>query len=110
MRILVLALAGVFVVSAHAAVYAEPLGSKMNGVSTVPGTAQWHDGSGWHPGSGHIRHPNGEWCPPTWTLDSARARRLYAVPAVPTYLVWGPRGGAFDYPDLLGPTTGWDDP
>jgi hypothetical protein len=110
MRSLGLALAGVFVVSAHAAVYAEPLGSKMNGVGTVPGTAQWHDGSGWHPGSGHIRHPNGEWCPPAWTLDSARARRLYAVPAVPTYWVWGPRGGAFDYPDLLGPTTGWDDP
>ena len=33
-------------------------------------------------------------------------------PGVPTYWVWGPSGGAFDYPfaDWRGPTGGWGNP
>jgi hypothetical protein len=31
---------------------------------------------------------------------------------IPTYWVWGPSGGAFDYPfaDWRGPTGGWGNP
>jgi hypothetical protein len=110
MRVLGLALAGMIVLSAHGPVYADPLGPKTTGAGTVPGTIQWRGGSGWHPGSAHIGPPNGKWCPPPWALGNTHARRFLAAPAVPTYWVWGPRGGAFDYPDLLGPTTGWDGP
>jgi hypothetical protein len=36
----------------------------------------------------------------------------YPGPGVPTYWVWGPSGGAFDYPfaDWRGPTGGWGNP
>jgi hypothetical protein len=36
----------------------------------------------------------------------------YAGPGVPTYWVWGPSGGTFDYPfaDWRGPDGGWGNP
>ena len=38
---------------------------------------------------------------------------FYGGPPVPTYWVWGPSGGAFDYPfaaEWRGPTGGWGNP
>jgi len=43
---------------------------------------------------------------------SSRRMGPYPGPGVPTYWVWGPSGGAFDYPfaDWRGPTGGWGNP
>jgi hypothetical protein len=65
-----------------------------------PATGQFRQWPGggvsphWRPGP----HPHG-WGPFGWQ-------------GVPTYWVWGPSGGAFDYPfaDWRGPTGGWGNP
>jgi hypothetical protein len=62
-----------------------------------------HSGAiGGQPTAGHVRQWNGYyggWGP-------------YGGPGVPTYWVWGPSGGAFDYPfsDWRGPSGGWGNP
>jgi hypothetical protein len=58
---------------------------------------QWPPGSvspNWRPNV-----PPGQWGP-------------YPGPGVPTFWVWGPSGGNFDYPfaDWRGPTGGWGNP
>jgi hypothetical protein len=76
------------------------VGSGTVGSGTVgahPTVRQWN--GGWvQPHWGPNGHPLG-WGPNGW-------------PGVPTYWVWGPSGGAFDYPfaDWRGPTGGWGNP
>jgi len=110
MGVLGLALAGSLALMAPIAAHSASLGSGTGHAMTgpTPGVMQvgdWH-GSNWHPapGGGNGWHPphsgpgpvNGGW-------------GGYAGPGVPTYWVWGPSGGAFDYPfsDWRGPDGGW---
>jgi len=105
MRVLGLALAGVLAMSAQIAAHADQPG---------PGGARGAGrSSGWHapPGAGQWK---GGWVPPHWwgTNRNHSGWGPYAWPAVPTYWVWGPGGGVFDYPfaDWRGPTGGWGNP
>jgi hypothetical protein len=113
-RFLGVALAGLLALMAPIAAHSASLGSSIGQTSTgpAPGLVQVADGHGsnWHPapgGGGGGSHPpywrpsrfNGWWSP-------------YGGPGVPTYWVWGPSGGAFDYPfsDWRAPTGGWGNP
>jgi hypothetical protein len=65
----------------------------MSGQPTASRSRQWSASRG----------PNGR--PFGW--------RPYGWQGVPTYWVWGPSGGAFDYPfaaEWRGPTGGWGNP
>jgi len=114
MRVLRLALAGSLAlmapIAAHSASLESNTGQAMTG--PTPGVMQVGDGHGsnWHPAPGgggggwHLPYSvpsrfNGGW-------------GAYAGPGVPTYWVWGPSGGAFDYPfsDWRGPSGGWGNP
>ena len=106
MRVFGLVLAGALALTASTAVQAGSLGpayypmpNGWNGDWRRPPSParQWNGGSvsrRWWPNG-----PPGGWvcCP---------------GPGVPTYWVWGPGGGAFDYPfaDWRGPTGGWGNP
>ena len=76
-------------------------------MGAVPG------GSRWHAVAGH-RH---EWtrgcCAPSWgPYRHYGGSGAYLGPGVATYWVWGPSGGAFDYPfaDWREPHGGWGNP
>jgi hypothetical protein len=95
MRALELALAAAISLCAATPAYADP------------------PGSGSHRASGQVRHRNGAWVSPNWGPNGHyRGWGPYGGPAVPTFWVWGPSGGAFDYPfsDWRGPTGGWGNP
>ncbi len=80
----------------------------------------WDGGDSGHSGaiSGHTtasrsRQWNGGGGPPHWGPSRYYGGWVpYVGPGVPTYWVWGPSGGAFDYPfaDWRGPTDGWGSP
>lgn len=128
MRVLGLALAGVFALTAPTAAQEGPLGSHMRpaGAGPAPGILQVWDGNrpgwhsvpngwagGWHQVPGHSRQWNGEWVSRHWGPSGPPGGwGLYGALGVPTYWVWGPSGGAFDYPfaDWRGPTGGWGNP
>jgi hypothetical protein len=128
MRVLALALVGVLALTAPIAAQAGPLGSKMRLADAGParGIVQvWGgNGSGYHPMPNgwdgdwrRVPSPSRQWNggsvsrrwwpngPPGWWA-------CCLGPSVPTYWVWGPSGGAFDYPfsDWRGPTGGWGNP
>ncbi len=109
MRFLGLTLAGSLALMAPIAARSASPGSNIEQAMTGPTPGVVH-GSNSHPtpgGGGGGRHPphwgsshfNGAWGP-------------YGGPGVPTYWVWGPNGGAFDYPfsDWRGPDGGWGNP
>jgi hypothetical protein len=79
---------------ASGAAQAEPLRSTTGPVGHL---YQWRGASA----SAHWR-PS---VPPGWCC-------AYPGPGVPTFWVWGPSGGSFDYPfaDWRGPTGGWGNP
>src|SRR5262244_2149029 len=122
MRVLGLALAGVLALTAPVAAQFAPPGSKMGpaaaGPAPVIAQVPGGDGPGWHSapnGRGraghqmpaHPRQWNGGPVPPRWgSIGIPGGWGPYPWPGVPTYLVWGPSGGAFDYPfsDWRGPT------
>ncbi len=128
MRVLGLALAGVLALTAPVAAQVAPPGSKMGPAAAgpAPGIAQGRDGNGpgWHPPpngwgrgshqiSGDPRQWNGRPVPPHRGPNGGPGGwGRYPWPGVPTYWVWGPSGGAFDYPfaDWRGPTGGWGNP
>ena|SRR5271166_552635 len=91
LRNLGLAFAGLLALSATMVAHADPL-APARGAGRAPATVlvppRW----------GPNGYPGG-WGP-------------YGGPPVPTYWVWGPSGGAFDYPfaDWRGPTGGWGNP
>ena len=127
MRVRGLALAGMLALTAPMA-HADALGAKMGraGAGPAPAVAQVRDGNGpgWQPppngwgrGShqlpGDQRQWNGGPVPPHWGPNGIHGGwGPYLGPGVPTYWVWGPSGGAFDYPfaDWRGPTGGWGNP
>ena len=105
MRVLGLALSGVLALSAQTAAHADPPGP-----SVARGNAS---SSGWHPAPREA----GQWrqarVSPHWGPNGRPGGwGPYPWPGVPTYWVWGPSGGAFDYPfaDWRGPTGGWGNP
>jgi hypothetical protein len=123
MRVLGLAFAVLFALTVPIAAHAD--GLRVMGpenAGPTPGIVLMWDGggSGGHPGAiggqptaGHIRQWNGGWAPPHWGPNGYYGLwGAYGGPAVPTYWVWGPGGGAFDYPfsDWRGPTGGWGNP
>jgi hypothetical protein len=122
MRIVGLALTGMLAVSAATPAHTDPLGSKMAPVRMPPGVIQMWDygGSGRHSGAigarptaGRAHQWNDRGGPPHWGPNRySGGSGPYGRPGVPTYWVWGPSGGAFDYPfaDWRGPTGGWGNP
>ena len=118
MRVLGLALAGVVALTAPIVAHAAPLVGNRAAAPAAPPSAIvqiWDgSGSGWrHPateswgggrqfGAGQSAPPNGGWCPPRSQNRFYGGWGPYGWRGVPTYSVWGPSGGAFDYPDLLG--------
>jgi hypothetical protein len=106
MRVLGLVLAGALALTAPIGVQAGSLGP---GSYSMPNgwNGDWRRAPGPSPQSngGPVSRrwgPNGP--PGGWVCC--------AGPGVPTYWVWGPSGGAFDYPfaDWRGPTGGWGNP
>lgn len=131
MRILGVAVAGVLALTAPTTADAGPaaLGFTAGAVNTNPTPAivlvrdgsgsEWHHpvpgslGGGWHQETSRVGQWKGGWCPPHWGATGPHgAWGPYPGPGVPTYWVWGPSGGAFDYPfaDWRGPTGGWGNP
>jgi hypothetical protein len=126
MRVLELALAGVLAVSVPIAAHASERGSnaRPTNAGLVPSIAMARDGEGARGRSGTVgsgtvgAHPtvrqwNGGWVQPHWGPNGhPLGWGPNGWPGVPTYWVWGPSGGAFDYPfaDWRGPTGGWGNP
>jgi hypothetical protein len=114
MRILRLTLAGALALSAPMVAHAVPLGSNrgLAGTGPAPHFVQVWDGNG----SGRHAAPDGGrggWQPPHWGPGRFNGGwGPYGGLGVPTYWVWGPSGGAFDYPfsDWRGPSGGWGNP
>jgi hypothetical protein len=123
-----LALAGALALTVTVAAQADPLRSHMGpaGAGPAPGVVQVWDGNrpglhpvpngrggGWQQVPGHSRQWNGGWVARQWGPNGPPGGwGPYPGPGVPTYWVWGPSGGAFDYPfaDWRGPTGGWGNP
>ena len=128
MRILGLVLVGGLALTAPAAAQAGTPGSitRPGAAGPVSGIVQIWDGNGpgWHPMPNGW---NGDWrriprasrqwnggsvSPRWWPNGPTAGWGSHSGPGVPTYWVWGPSGGAFDYPfaDWRGPTGGWGNP
>jgi hypothetical protein len=117
MHVLGLALAGVLALSAPMVAPADPLVSAR--ADAAPALVRIWDGSGsgqrsapgnQHRTFGHARQWIGGWVPRCWGPSGGWVP--YCEPGVPIYWVWGPNGGAFDYPfaDWRGPDGGWGNP
>jgi hypothetical protein len=116
MRALRLALAGAMALAVSIAAQAGPLGVARADRDAASGVVQIQDRGGpdWR------RAPNhGTGSPRQWKDGWQRGPNGGVVgwgshpgTGVPTYWVWGPSGGAFDYPfaDWRGPTGGWGNP
>jgi hypothetical protein len=127
-RVLKLALAGVLALVVPLAGRADPVGSKKGPVGAVqaPGIVQvWGgNGPGYHPMPNgwdgdwrRLPSPSRQWNGGSvsrrwWPNGPPGGWACCLGPSVPTYWVWGPSGGAFDYPfsDWRGPTGGWGNP
>lgn len=123
MRVIGLALVGVLAVI-------EPIAAQAHGPGPNPGPANAAAASGivparddggpagrsavgGRPKAGHVRQWNGAWGPRYWGPSFyPPGPGPYGWQGVPPYWVWGPSGGAFDYPfaDWRGPTGGWGNP
>jgi hypothetical protein len=83
-------------------------------MGSAPGVALVRDASssGWHQAPGHLRQGRVGSVPRHWRKNWNSGWGPYLWPGGPTYWVWGPGGGAFDYPfaDWRGPTGGWGNP
>jgi hypothetical protein len=122
MRVLGLAFAVLLAVTVPIAAHANGPWSNMGPAKSGPGPGivlVWDGGgSGGHSGaiggqrtSGHARQWNGGWMPPHWGPNHYYGGRgRYGGPGVPTYWVWGPSGGAFDYPFADEVAPGWGAP
>jgi len=106
MRFLGLVLAGALALTATTAVQAGSLGP---GYYPMP--------NGWNGDWRRLPGPSHQWnggsVSRRWPLNGPSGWWACCLgPRVPTYWVWGPGGGAFDYPfaDWRGPTGGWGNP
>jgi hypothetical protein len=104
MRVLGFVLAGALALTAPTAVQAGSLG---------PGSYSMPNGwdGDWRRSPGPSRQWNGGWVSRHWGPNGPPGGWI-CCPGPPTYWVWGPSGGAFDYPfaDWRGPTGGWGNP
>ena len=114
MRVLGLALAGG--VALAVAAQAAPPEAARTGADVVSGIVQIgdRDGPDRHSAPNRATGSVGQW-KGGWRRGPDRAPGAwgrYAGPGVPTYWVWGPSGGAFDYPfaEWRGPDGGWGNP
>jgi hypothetical protein len=102
MRVLGLVLAGALALTAPIGVQAGSLGPNYY---PMP--------NGWNGDWRRAPNPAPQWSggavSPRWCPNCAPP---YAGTGAPTYWVWGPSGGIFDYPfaDWRGPTGGWGNP
>ena len=127
MRVVGLVLLGGLTLTAPIEAQAGPVGSPASpgGVGPAPGVVQVWDGNrpGWHPMPNgwngdwrRVSEPSRQWKgsgPRHWAPNGPPGGWVpYPGPRVPTYWIWGRRGGAFDYPfaDWRGPTGGWGNP
>ena len=124
MRVLGLAFAVLLAVTGPIAAHDNGPRSNMGPVNSgpAPGIVLAWDGGGSdgrsgaigsHPTAGHSRQWNGGGRVPHWGQNGFPfGWAPYGWQGVPTYWVWGPSGGAFDYPfaDWRGPTGGWGNP
>ena len=124
MRVLGLALAGVLALTVPITGHAGGPGSVMGPANAGPaagivsarddGGSSRHLGAvGAHPTAGRAHQWNDGGGRPHWGPNRYYGGwGPYGGPVVPTYWVWGPGGGAFDYPfaDWRGPTGGWGNP
>jgi hypothetical protein len=117
-------LAGTLAITAPIAAHANWPGSNVRAANAGPAPSivlAWDGGGsgghsevvGAHPTAGHVRQWNGGRMQPHWRPNGYPFG--WGSPgwqSVPTYWVWGPSGGAFDYPfaDWRGPTGGWGNP
>jgi hypothetical protein len=104
-----LALAGILAVIVPIAAHANGPSMRPVNEGPSPGIVLAWDGGGSsrnartigdHPTTGHMHQWNGGWMSPHW--GPHRFKGVWCPCGRPTYWVWGPSGGAFDYPDLLG--------
>lgn len=113
MRLLRLVLVGGLALTAPIVAQAGPLGSttRPDAAGPAPGSVvQVRDGNspGWHPMPNgwngdwrRVSAPSRQWnggSPRWWPNGSPSRWACSQGPVVPTYWVWGPSGGAFDYP------------
>jgi hypothetical protein len=124
MRLLGLAFAVLLGVTVPIAAYANGPRANIGPAKSGPASGivlVWDGGAsggrsgafGGQPTAGHVRQWNGQWVPPHWGPNGYYGGwGPYGGPGVPTYWVWGPGGGAFDYPfsDWRGPMGGWGNP
>jgi hypothetical protein len=117
------AFAGVLAVIAPTIAQADGLEPNIRpkNAGPLPGIVLAWDGGGsgrgssapGHPAAGHIRRWKGGWFGPQPRPSGIPfGPGPYGWQGAPTYWVWGPNGGAFDYPfaDWRGPTGGWGNP
>ncbi len=124
MRVLRLVLAGVLAVALPIAANADQPTANIGPANArpAPGIVMTADGGvsggrsgaiGGRPTAGHVRQWNGgRALPHRGPGYYSQGWGPYGRQGVPTYWVWGPSGGAFDYPfaDWRGPTGGWGNP
>jgi hypothetical protein len=121
MRALGPALAGILAVTVPIAAHASGPSSSVNTgpapcimlVRDGGGSGQPAGAIGAHTTAGHMHQWKGGWVSPHWgPHGQPLGWGPHGWQGVPTYWVWGPSGGAFDYPfsDWRGPTGGWGNP
>jgi len=125
MRVLGLALVGALAVTVPIAAHANGPGSNMRPADAGPAPSivlVWDGGGSGgrsgaissRPTAGRARQWNGGGRAPHWGPNGRPfGWAPYGWQGVPTYWVWGPSGGAFDYPfaaEWRGPTGGWGNP
>ena len=107
-----LAFAGVLAITVPIAAQAKAPGSNARAANLGPARIMmlaWDGGDsgrhaaaiGDHPTGGHVHQWNGGSVAPN-RGPNQRGWGPYGWRGVPTYWIWGPSGGTFDYPDLLG--------
>ena len=128
MRVLGLVLVGGLALTGPIGVSAGPQGSliRPGGAGPALGVVQTSDGNrvdghpmpngwngDWRRAPGPFRQWNGASVSRRWWPNGPPGWWACCLgPSVPTYWVWGPSGGVFDYPfaDWRGPTGGWGNP
>jgi hypothetical protein len=127
MRVVGLVLLGWLTLTAPIEAEAGPAGlpARPGGVGPAPGVVRIWDGNrpglhpmpnGWNGDWRRVSGPSRQWKGSgrrVWAPNGPPGGWVpYPGPGVPTYWVWGPSGGAFDYPfaDWRGPTGGWGNP
>jgi hypothetical protein len=110
MRVFGLILAEMLALSVTMSAYADQPGGMPGAGSSVARSTG--SSAGWRAAPGGTVQWRRGWVSPPWANRYNGGWIPHGGPVVPTYWVWGPNGGAFDYPfaDWRGPTGGWGNP